>query len=82
MLFRSLTNATMPNPSPNLFMVLPVNVVSRWLLPIFDRLDTAKYLFDIGPSVVSTPFCVLYLIAYIVLFGTLLCKNFNKWKEI
>ena len=78
----TLTNATMPNPSPNLFMVLPVNVVSRWLLPIFDRLDTAKYLFDTGPSAVSTPFCVLYLIAYIVLFGTLLCKNFNKWKEI
>jgi len=77
-----LTNATIPNQSPNLFMVLPVNVVSRWLLPVFNSLNTAKYPFDIGPSAVSTPFCVLYLIAYIVLFGTLLCKNFSKWKEI
>ena len=77
-----LTNATIPNPSPNLCMVLPVNVVSRWLLPIFNSLNTAKYPFDIGPSAVSTPVCVLYLIAYIVLFGTLICKNFSKWKEI
>lgn len=78
----TLTNATMPNPSPNLFMVLPVNVVSRWLLPIFNSLNTAKYPFDIAPSAVSMPVCVLYLIAYTVLFGTLICKNFRKWKEL
>lgn len=77
-----LTNATIPNPSPNLFMVLPVNVVSRWLLPIFNSLNTAKYPFDIAPSAVSMPVCVLYLIAYTVLFGTLICKNFRKWKEL
>lgn len=77
-----LTNVTLPNPSPNLFMVLPVNVVSRWLLPILDRLNTVKYPFDIVPSAVSTPVCVLYLIAYIALFGTLLCKIFRKWKEL
>ena len=76
------TNATIPNPSPNLFMVLPVNVVSRWLLPIFNSLNTAKYPFDIAPSAVSMPVCVLYLIAYTVLFGTLICKNFRKWKEL
>ena len=77
-----LTNATIPNPSPNLFMILPVNVVSRWLLPIFNSLNTAKYPFDIAPSAVSMPVCVLYLIAYTVLFGTLICKNFRKWKEL
>ena len=77
-----LTNATIPNPIPNLFMVLPVNVVSRWLLPIFNSLNTAKYPFDIAPSAVSMPVCVLYLIAYTVLFGTLICKNFRKWKEL
>lgn len=76
------TNATIPNPSPNLFMVLPVNVISRWLLPIFNDLNTAKYPFDIGPSTVSTPVCVLYLIAYTIIFGVLLCKSFTKWKEL
>lgn len=77
-----LTNATIPNPSPNLFMVLPVNVISRWLLPIFSDLNTARYPFDIGPSAVSTPVCILYLGVYAILFGTLLCKSFNKWKEL
>ncbi len=77
-----LTNATMPNPSPNLFMVLPVNVISRWLLPILGDLNTAKYLFDIGPSTVSTPVCVLYLAVCVILFGALLCKSFREWKEL
>lgn len=76
------TNATIPTPSPNLFMVLPVNVISRWLLPIFNNLNTAKYPFDIGPSTVSTPICLLCLAVCIVLFGKLLCRNFGKWKEI
>jgi len=77
-----LTNATMPEPSPNLFMVLPVNVISRWLLPVLSELDTAKYLFDIGPSAVSTPVCVLYLAVCLILFGALLCRSFCKWKEL
>ena len=77
-----LTNMTITNASPNLLMVLPVNVISRWLLPVFNNLNTAKYPFDIGPCAVSTPVCILYLIVYIILFGTLLCRNFNKWKEL
>ena len=76
-----VTNATMPKPSPNLLMALPVNVISRWLLPIFNNLHTAKYPFDIGPSTVSTPICLLYLMVCTVLSGTLLCRNMEKWKE-
>lgn len=75
------TNATIPASAPNLLMLLPVNVISRWLLPIFNRLHTAKYPFDIGPSTVSTPVCLLYLAVCTALSGTLLCKNFGRWKE-
>lgn len=38
-----------------------------------------KKLFDIGPSSVSTIFCVIYLLIYAVAFGWIICNRFRKW---
>ena len=76
-----VSNATVTLPSPNLFMVLPVNVINRWLLPTFQKLNTAPYPFDIEPSTVSTFSCVLYLLIYAFVFGWLICKYFDKWND-
>lgn len=76
-----VSNATVVMPAPNPLMVLPVNVINRWLLPIFQNLNTAEYPFDIAPSSVGTMACGLYLIVYTVLFGWLICKGFDKWNN-
>ena len=74
-----ITNATIRTAAPNVFMILPVNVINRWLLPFFQNLDTASYPFDIGPSSVSTIFCGIYLLIYAVAFGWIICNRFRKW---
>ena len=74
-----ITNATIRTAAPNVFMILPVNVINRWLLPFFLILYTASYPFDIGPSSVSTIFCVIYLLIYAVAFGWIICNRFRKW---
>ena len=76
-----VSNATVTLSSPNFFMVLPVNVINRWLLPTFQKLNTAPYPFDIGTSAVSTCNCVLYLLIYAFVFGWLICKFFDKWND-
>lgn len=59
-----ITNTTIRTEAPNIFMVLPVNTINRWLLPFFQNLDTAKYPFDINSCSVSTIGCVFYLFVY------------------
>lgn len=76
-----ITNATIRMPAPNPLMILPVNVIYRWLLPFFNDLNTAKYPFDIAPSSVNTIFCILYLGVYTILFGWIICRCFKKWNR-
>lgn len=76
-----VTNATIRIPAPNLLMILPVNVIYRWLLPIFDNLNTAKYPFNIVPSSVGTVFCILYLAVYMLVLGWVICKCFRRWNR-
>ena len=62
-----ITNATIRTAAPNVFMILPVNVINRWLLPFFSKFRYRQAThFDIGPSSVSTIFCVIYLLIYAV----------------
>lgn len=74
-----ITNATIRTPVPNIFMLLPVNVINRWLLPFFQELNTANYPFDIEPCSINTVFCVIYLLVYAGLFGGIICNSFKKW---
>lgn len=74
-----VTNATIQTEAPNIFMILPVNTINRWLLPFFQNLDTAKYPFDIGPSSVNAIICVVYLFVYALVFGWIICNRFKKW---
>lgn len=74
-----ITNATIRTAAPNIFMLLPVNIINRWLLPFFQNLDTASYPFDIEPSSINTVFCVIYLLLYTGLFGEIICSLFKKW---
>lgn len=74
-----ITNATIRTPVPNLFLILPVNVINRWLLPFFQQLNTAGYPFEIAPCSISTVFCVIYLLVYTGLFGWIICNSFKKW---
>lgn len=76
-----ITNTTIKIPAPNIFMLLPVNVISRWLLPFFEKMNTAKYPFDIVPSSVNTFFCVTYLLIYVGIYGYIIYKYFKKWEE-
>lgn len=76
-----ITNATIRMAAPNALMILPVNVINRWLLPFFQELDTASYPFDIGPSSVNSVFCVVYLLVYAVVFGWVICNRFKKWEN-
>lgn len=76
-----VSHATVVMPSPNPLMVLPVNVINRWLLPIFQNLNTAGYPFDIGPSSVGTLTCGLYLAAYTVMSGWAIGKGFGRWND-
>lgn len=76
-----ITNATIRTAAPNIFMLLPVNVINRWLLPFFQNLNTADYPFDIGPSSIKTVFCVIFLLIYTVLFGEIICNLFKKWDD-
>lgn len=75
-----LTSSTLPWAIPNPLMLIPVNVINRWLIPIFETLNTAHYPFNTEPCIVSTPFCILYLIIYTGLFGWLICRNFKHWE--
>lgn len=74
-----VTNATIRTEAPNIFMILPVNTINRWLLPFFQNLNTAKYPFDIGPSSVSSVICVVYLLVFTLVFGGIICNRFKKW---
>ena len=76
-----VTNATLPQAAPNLFMLLPVNTITRWLMPAFQNLNTAKYPFEIASCTVSTLFCIIYMGFYIILFGWLIGKKFARWNR-
>lgn len=76
-----ITNATIRTKVPNIFMLLPVNVISRWLLPFFQNLNTADYPFDIEVSSVNTAFCVIYLLIYTGVLGWIICNLFKKWNN-
>ncbi len=76
-----LSSTTLPWAAPNLFMLLPISVISRWLLPIFQTLHTAPYPFDTDTSMVSTPFCILYLLIYTALFGWIISRKFKHWEQ-
>lgn len=76
-----ITNATIRIKAPNIFLLLPVNVINRWLLPFFQDLETADYPFDIEVSSVNTVFCVIYLLIYTGLFSWIICKLFKKWNH-
>lgn len=74
-----ITNVSITQPVPNIFMILPVNVITRWLLPYFEQLNTANYPFDINLSSVSTLVCTVYLVICILIFDKLIRKFFDKW---
>ena len=76
-----LTSITLPLPVPNLVMLLPVGVINRWLLPVFQTLNTAPYPFDTEPCIVSTPFCIIYLLVYTALFGWIISNKFKHWES-
>lgn len=76
-----VTNATLPKPAPNMFMLLPINMITRWIMPTFQNLNTAKYPFDISPCIVSTPICLLFMGSYTILFGWLIGRKFAQWNR-